>query len=573
MFLLLAQVTVRLSPDDATEHLRIVSIQDVTGRSLLFLASTNREAELLVCGLKLLLECESARLGVRGGMQLNKLGGEIGKGALSPSAARGSFKVRGSSRDKSGQAKTRHLSQQGYSSIGEHGSSSDSSDNNDERDELFARDNSAKINNRHQVPEGRSSWSQVPSRNRMREIADSATSPRNHTQIPPYVLGKEVSSHIVTDIYLPLPIPLCRVLFLDSSSPVNKAWENGRGDIDYQRTVWSFPPGAPREFEKNTPEQQLISGGSMVGAQRTVSYKRMRNRELVRLSETITVERDTNQTLSFAIVDRMPRRGFSVKTRVILRASGAQSCDASVIAELRPIGKNLSDQIAVHKAFILVLDEIKVRYGFEGKAGLLAIVIDTCNSQPPVSPRRTQSRNVNSFTDVLPANSGSKKASLTSFKDVLIGSKVGSATTSRSSSESKPVSIPSSNNSSTVISSQAISPRRLRNDNVQERPSTPSIRAIESKSLPVPSKNSNGSLQQNPVAHADDFADFSQFNVPKNPASAQLVEVKPLPKLRLDLCPVPREEDEEEESAGSFGGGKQKKKSKKHKHRRSSRNH
>ena len=93
----------------------------------------------------------------------------------------------------------------------------------------------------------------------------------------------------------------------------------------------------------------------------------MRNRELVRLSETITVERDTNQTLSFAIVDRMPRRGFSVKIRVILRPSSAQSCDDSVIAELRPIGKNLSDQIADHKTFILVLDEIKVRYGFEGK--------------------------------------------------------------------------------------------------------------------------------------------------------------------------------------------------------------
>ena len=371
------QVTVRLSPDDATEHLRIVSIQDVTGKSLFFLASTPRQAELLICGLKLLLECESARLGVRGGVSLNKLGGKLGKGALSPSAARGSFQVRSTSRDRSEKARNRHFSrrikdnvdgQSKYSSIGEPGSSSDSSDCDEEENEnLFMKESEiAKLNDHHQIPEGRRSWSQVPSRSHMRHVADSTGSPREQTQVPVYVLGKEICNDIATNITLPLPLPMCRALFLDSTSPVNKTWESGRGDIDYQRSDWSFPHGSPRELESNVSEQQLISSGSMAGAQRSVSYGRLRNRELVRLLETIVVEKDDSQTLVFTITDRMPRRGFSVKARVHLRSFGTQSCEARVVTELRPVGKNLSDQLAVHKALILVLDELRKRYGVEG---------------------------------------------------------------------------------------------------------------------------------------------------------------------------------------------------------------
>jgi hypothetical protein len=69
------------------------------------------------------------------------------------------------------------------------------------------------------------------------------------------------------------------------------------------------------------------------------------------------------------------------------------------------------------------------------------------------------------------------------------------------------------------------------------------------------------------VEEMDDFANFSNFdNIPRNPVT---VEVKPLPKIRLDLCPVPREEDEEEDSEA--GDAKNKKKSKtSRKHRRSS---
>lgn len=302
-------------------------------------------------------------------MRLNRLGGELGKGALSPSAARGSKKSLDSLREELNSSRTRHLSQQlvdaddrsKYSSIGEPGSSSDSSDAGGES--LY--DVGADPSLRHQVPEGRHSWSQVPSRNHMRDAAESAL---NSTEIPIYVLGKEIRSHIAANVYIPLPLPLCRVLLLDCNSPVNKGWGKARGDSELRWSAWSFGPGSPWQSENNTStEQQLISRGSMAGARRTVSFKRVRNHELISLSEVIVVGNDDNHSLTFDIIDRMPRRGFSVKARISVRSCDARSCEASIVAELVPVGKNLSNQLAVHKAFILVLDEMKVRYGDEDK--------------------------------------------------------------------------------------------------------------------------------------------------------------------------------------------------------------
>jgi hypothetical protein len=367
---------VRLSPDDATEHLRIVSIEDVTGKSLLFIAGSKHEAELLVCGLKLLLECESARLGVRGGVALDKLGGKLNKGSVSPSSARGALKSPRSNRSRSDQQKSRHLTAQAkadlddrskYSSIGEPGSSSDS-DINNEDDANFARQAEiVTLNDHHLAPEGRNSWAQVPSRSHLRQVADNTSSPRRQPKTPIYELGKEVCNDIATNITLPMPLAICRVLFLDSTSPVIKAWEGWRGDKDFHRTEWMFAAGSPREFDKKMSEQNLISSGSMAGAQRTVSYGRLRNQEMVWLSESQIVETDDSQTLVFSITDRLPRRGFSTKARIIIRAFSPQSCEARVVTELRPAGKNLRDQQAVHKAFVLVLDEMKMRYGIEGK--------------------------------------------------------------------------------------------------------------------------------------------------------------------------------------------------------------
>ena len=67
--------SVRFDPKDATEHLRVVSVQDRRGARLLMLADSFREAELLTCGLGLLLERETTRLGIRGGEPVVRPGG------------------------------------------------------------------------------------------------------------------------------------------------------------------------------------------------------------------------------------------------------------------------------------------------------------------------------------------------------------------------------------------------------------------------------------------------------------------------------------------------------------------
>jgi len=562
-----ANVTIRLSPDDATEHLRVISLQDVTGKSMLFLANSNREAELLFCGLKLLLECETARLSVRGGVPLNKLGGKLGKGALSPVSARGSLKSLSNRRDRPEISKNRHIPRRGkdellgdrskYSSFGEPGTDSDEEATNAQKDLKFNEESEmAKLSDRHQVPEGRQSWSQLPGRNKMRQIASSATSPRGQTQAT-YELGKAVCTDIATNISLPLPLALCRVLFLDSSSPVNKSWETGRADSDYRHGAWAFPPGSVREFDRNSSsEQHLISRGSMIGAQRTISYSRIRNRELVRLEEWVFVEKDDDQSLVFVVTDQMPRRGFSARARLHLRSFGSQSCEARVVTEIMPVGKNLSNQHAVHKAFILVLDEMKKRYGVE-EQGLLAVFLDVYNTLPgygtppsslgnPASPGRSQAG----------SHSPNRKTqtSITSFKDVLPGNKVENTTATRPGNRSP---------STRANAAPNVTPPSQK----QDWPSTPSMQSNDSKTVGMPKLLP---LQQN--IPEDDFADFANLDdIPRNPVT---VEVKPLPKIRLDLCPVPREEDEEEDGSVSVADAKQKRKSKhsKHKHRRSNRN-
>ena len=365
------QTTVRLSPDDATEHLRVISICDATGKSILFLANSNREAELLFCGMKLLLECETSRLSVRGGVPLNKLGGKLGKGALSPLSARGTTTNRREGNDISRRPTLRSTDlhdKSKYSSLGKPGSSSDESPSHDGSGSHINQESEfASLNDRHKVPEGRQSWSRLPGRNKMKEIASGSILYRDQPQYPTYQLGKPICSDIVTNISLPLPLSACRVLLLDSSSPVNRTWETSRADSDFRHDAWMFPPGSIRKLEVNTrSEQQLITRGSMTGAQRTITYNRVRNSEMVRLSETVIVEQDDMTTcLVFVIKDDMPRRGFQVSACIHLISFGQQRCEARVSADIRPVGKNISNQQAVHKAYILVFEEMKKRYGLE----------------------------------------------------------------------------------------------------------------------------------------------------------------------------------------------------------------
>jgi len=108
----------------------------------------------------------------------------------------------------------------------------------------------------------------------------------------------------------------------------------------------------------------------MCGAHRTSSYERPRNGQLVRLFETQIVDSDDSEKLAFQIHERMPRRGFSIKVKILLQAYNNE-CEATVLGEIRPVGKNMSNPAAVHKAFLLVIDELRERYGPDG-GGLLA---------------------------------------------------------------------------------------------------------------------------------------------------------------------------------------------------------
>jgi hypothetical protein len=253
----------------------------------------------------------------------------------------------------------------------------------------------------------------------------------------------------------------------------------------------------------------------------------------VRLSETHTVDADDPKKLVVTIEEKNPRRGFIARVKIQLRAFKENACDASVVAEIRPVGKDMSNQAAVHKAFMLVLDEIKLRYGSDG-SGLLAgftkvieNMAEGSSNRSNGSPSRGEQGTTKKFhrsgsssaeekkaDSVVPAGSkkdaGMTKSGLVSFADML---KTGRQ-----------------------------SPDITGHD---PRPPTPSLAQI----LPVveePSKRRNRGGVDPPEVSRDDG--LQGFGVDAEP---RLIEVKPLPKIRLSLMPSPREEDEEDLSSAS----------------------
>jgi hypothetical protein len=491
------------------EHLRVISVQDENGVSLLFLANNFREAELLVCGLKLLLERETTRLGVRGGQPVTAFGGRTLASAMSPSAARG-FRDSASTPKQSQKIRSRSG---GYSS--EHGEESPSEDND-------AMDRN--------LPEGRRKWGNVPGRNYMRVQAAAVTETGGNrlgeTGVPRYAHGQPIEKDIARNVRLPLPLPLCRVLLLDSTSPVIKSWEKDRGDKPFEKTRWAFPPATPRELERHASEHQLIASGSMCGAHRTTSFERPRYGSLVRLSETHTVDADDSKKLTFTVTERNPRRGFSIKVRVMLRAHKANSCEASAIAEIRPVGKDMSNQAAVHNAFLLVLDEVKERYGVEGSglmAGFLSVVDNMGNgggstladvsSKSRLFPRTGPTTEEKKTEHPPPAASKeiSQKSGLVSFEDML--------KTGRHSPDGRP--------------------------SAMDRQPTPSfMQGMQ----PVPESDPERRLSGRASARTEsnEFLAEKQLPIVSDKKDAVLIEVKPLAKIRLSLMPSPREEDDEE---------------------------
>lgn len=645
--------------DDKMEHLRIINIQDVAGTSLLFLANNFREAELLVCGLKLLLERETLRLGVRGGLPLTAFGysarnsnfeGVVSTDThMSPSAARGFRDMPASSATPttvaaSGRSggRSSHNKESGYVS------------SDHEVGEDSVNDESV------QLPDSRKAWGNVPGRNYMRgqaavtvllsespskssthsgsgggsrsnrnasasngghAAASSGGGPKYNEQgVPHYVHGQQVIRDVARNVRLPLPLPLCRVLLLDSTSPVIRQWEKDRGDSNFDKSRWAFLMSSPtnsaqhppRELERHSTEHQLIASGSMCGAYRSVSFDRPRYGSMVRLTETHAVDADDSKKLLLTIEEMNPRRGFSVCIRMLLRPIGkdnASSCDASIIAEIQPVGKDMSNQAAVHKAFLLVLDEIKLRYGTEG-CGLLAgfkKAVDNMASMSTDDNNNKPSNNASSsatYGDGLvpkmfhrteptstieekkidyPASSAAvtsygKGSKYTHSSSNEIGSSPASlaiskakATTHNSNSTNRNI---RSNGSSGLVSFEDMlkTGRSSPEADVEiyepkhrfQRPSTPSLlgknfpEANPSKRISDAQQKHNKDLNSNeviaaiaPLTEGDEDEDDDNGNNLETSKESRLIEVKPLPKIRLSLMPSPREEDEDLESSTS----------------------
>lgn len=534
-------VPIKFNPHDQTEHLRVISLQDVSGNRLIFLANNFREGEIIVCGLKLLLERETARLGVRGGLPITALGGRALDGAMSPAAARGfrdtpssTVSVASSHRSISMRSGTRKAGKisSGYTSSG-------IEEPDDSVCKAYAKKDTLGL------PEGRKSWGQVPGRDYMRGQAASTNDDqaRGNAErgVPQYVHGQLLVRKIASNVRFPLPLPLCRVLLLDSTSPVIARWEKDRSqDSSFDHTSWSFPPTTARQLERHASEHSLIATGSMCGAHRTSAFDRMRNGTRVRLSETIVVDADDSDKLAITISERMPRRGFSVKVRILLRAVKHSACEATVLSDIRPVGKNLSNMAAVHRACNLVVNEITNRYGDQSGgliAGFLSVIGTMGNQQPEMDrvdnresgrsfPRTNTGEEKKTDTPSFKRNGNTKKGSgLVSFEDML--------KTGRQSPE-------------------------LFN---AERPSTPSLHL----QIPEPDESKRLSTKAKPAPYTSEFAPL-----PERPDEPVLVEVKPLPKIRLSLMPSPLEEDEDSESSNFPEVPQQKTKKKKPSKRKSS---
>jgi hypothetical protein len=457
---------------DANERRRLICLE-AQDLQLVFLGRSIEETRLLYCGLKILLEKETSRLGVRGGR---------GKRGI-PSALKN-------------KRKTQKHYQINRKSSGYASSEIDDTEDPDTTYPTVAADN---------LPEGWKSWGRLPGRAYMREQAASIDD-----GYPTYVHGQLLVRDVCKNVHLPLPLPLCRVLLLDSSSPVISKWENDRGDKDFERTPWTFPPATPREMEQFQSEHQLIASGSMCGAHRTISYERYRNGQLIRLSETHIVDSDDTEKLAFQVTERLPRRGFSIKVKILLRAvENGGACEATVLGEIRPVGKNMSDPAAVHKAFMLVLDELRNRYGTESVgllAGFTSVVEDMAQGEGAHKMKIHGSSRFNNRGTSWEEKKDSdslERTSVVKFEDVMKAEKnlgMADSSDSRFSDE--------------------------------KRPSTPSPRDITEARYKASRKSKSKLL---PVE--DTFA--------SQPSEPVTIEVKPLPKIRLSLMPSPREEDEE----------------------------
>ena len=477
------------------ERDRVICLESSNDTQLVFLGNTVEETRLLYCGLKLLLEQETTRMGIRGSRPTKKQG--ITSALKSKNRKSAAFrKISGSS------------ASMGYVS-------SDVDDTDDalcDPSEYYHASTVSPVTKRYPLPEGWRSWGRVPGRSYMRAQATS-----KDDGYPTYAHGQLLVRDLCKTVHLPLPLPLCRVLLLDSSSPVVSKWETERGDSDFERTPWTFPPATPREMDQFQSEHQLIASGSMCGAHRTVSYERYRNGRPIRLSETHIVDSDDSEKLAFQVSERLPRRGFSIKVKLLLRAvDNGSSCEATVLGEIRPVGKNMSDPAAVHKALLKVQDELRNRYGTD-RVGLLAGFINVIENMP-----KDEALMARTSSGLGAATSSSWRSGWEEKKEADPFPRLGQRAPKKVLEKTSVVKFEDVMNAELGISdvqdSRFLAPER--------RPGASSLtdyKAQKTKKPATPDTETFGSSSADPVT----------------------IEVKPLPKIRLSLMPSPREEDEE----------------------------
>jgi len=261
---------------------------------------------------------------------------------------------------------------------------------------------------------------------------------------------------------------------------------------------------------------------------------------------------------------------------VILKAIENKNCEATVTASIRPVGKDMSNQAAVHKAFLLVFDEIKDRYGVTGGGlldGFLSVVDDMANDgkkkrektspskeskSKATSPRSPSATNYDGANPSLSSSKRSQRQVQVTLPAPTVPIRQPKA--SQKAGTGKDSGLVSFDN---MLRTGRESPEITRDP----RPSTPSLLNQVPESDPAKRLE----ITKPTVVPRSD-----EFDLPRRNAGAQLeaerdpvmIEVKPLPKIRLSLMPSPREEDEEE--VESVESPKKKKKSKKPKKTRKS---
>ena len=173
-----------------------------------------------------------------------------------------------------------------------------------------------------------------------------------------YADGKVFLIEITKGVPISVPLSTCRVLILDSRSPVIRPWELDRGDKNVKRSQWHFSPGSKLglDMQQLNDENEVITSGPMIGASRTKSFDKKRDGNIIHLKETYTVDADDKEQFVCSITEKMIRNGFSVKIRLLLCATGTNCCQAIVLAELGLVEENLPDQSAIHKAYKLTVN-------------------------------------------------------------------------------------------------------------------------------------------------------------------------------------------------------------------------